>query len=194
MALAVRDDIRLAGRVIRYSTWPHIRQQSVAEHSWQLLRIVIAIWPDVPAHVMRYIVTHDVGEITTGDLPYPIKANNPVLKAEVDRLEHTAQQELCVGWMLGDAVQLTDDEAWAVKLAEFIEMWEWGWEEELLGNRFAALVRERCENVVVARTNDGLYGESDDSGRPTGRHPWRGPIAERAEDYRFKRRLLWNRA
>lgn len=190
MSLTVRDDIRLAGRVLRYHTWPHVRQQSVAEHTWQVLRILYAIWPEVPSHVVRYVMGHDVGELTVGDPPYPIKANNPVLKTEMDRIEGEAQDELFENWMLGDVPELTETERWAFKLAEFIEMWEWGWEEELLGNRFARKVRERCEAVVIQRMNEALHGE----GSPSRRHPVHGPIADRVQEYWRLRTRMWRDA
>lgn len=191
MSIEVRNDIRLAGRVLRYHTWPHIRQQSVAEHTWQVLRILLAIWPDAPPHVIRYVMGHDVGELTVGDPPYPIKANNPVLKTEMDRIEGEAQDELFEEWMLGEVPDLTEDERWAFKIAEFIEMWEWGWEEELLGNRFAVRVRERCEAVVIQRMNDALHGEDR---QPSSRHPVRGPIADRVGEYWSLRTRMWRDA
>ena len=191
MSLTVRDDIRLAGRVLRYHTWPHIRQQTVAEHTWQVLRILLVIWPEPSPQLVRYVVGHDVGEITVGDPPYPIKANNPVLKSEMDRLEGEAQDELFREWLLGDVPELTEDERWAFKMAEFIEMWEWGWEEELLGNRFASRVRERCESVVIDRTNEALYGGSSS---PSVRHPTRGPVADRVQEYWRRRTRAWGEA
>lgn len=183
MALAVRDDARLAGRVRRYHTWPYIREQSVAEHSWQLLRILLCIWPEVPAHVMSYVVRHDCGEMKTGDAPYPVKADNPDIARGMDRVEgESLLEQLNAGFLiLGPDV--TQDEKWVVKLAEFIEMWEWGAEEQLLGNQFARLVAQRClavaeERIRTANHNcisgDLMYD-----------------AAERAKVYITKRRLLW---
>lgn len=155
-ALQVRDDARLAGRVIRYHTWPHLKQQSVGEHSWQLLRILLKIWPSVPARVLAYVVRHDCGELTTGDAPYPVKADNPVLGSEMNRVEAEGLQLQIEAGFLADTPDLTVEEKWAVKLAEFIEMWEWGLEEQLLGNQFAKLVAQRCIAVVDKRIEDAL--------------------------------------
>lgn len=182
-ALAVRNDARLAGRVARYHTWPHIKEQSVAEHSWQLLRILLVIWPTAPAHVLAYIVRHDCGELTTGDAPYPVKANNPVLGAEMNRIEEEGLQlQIDAGFLyLGPDVDL--DEKWAVKLAEFIEMWEWGAEELLMGNQFARLVAQRCIKVAIERINN-MEGAQDPS-------PAMVEVARRAKDYISKRKQLW---
>lgn len=182
MALQVRDDARLAGRVLRYHTWPHLRQQTVAEHSWQLLRILLCIWPSVPANVMAYVVRHDCGEIKTGDAPYPVKADNEDIAVGMNRVEKQSllEQEFAGFLVLGPEVG--HDEKWVVKLAEFIEMWEWGAEEQLLGNQFARLVAQRCLTVVENRIHSVME---------------RGPsgfvfeAAERAKTYVTKRRLLW---
>lgn len=179
-ALQVRDDARLAGRVIRYHTWPHIRQTNIAEHSWQLLRILLKIWPTCPAHVLAYVVRHDVGELTTGDAPYPVKVDNPILGAEMRRVEQDGLDLQIAAGFLADTPDLTDEEKWAVKLAEFIEMWEWGLEELLLGNQFARLVAQRCYKVVETRCK-GEFMEDSQS----------GAIAIEAWSYAKKRKALW---
>ena len=182
LALQVRDDPRLAGRVKRYHTWPHIKEQSVGEHSWQLLRILLAIWPTCPAHVLAYVVRHDCGELTTGDAPYPVKANNPVLGAEMNRVEDEGLMLQIESGMLYLGSDVSDDEKWAVKLAEFIEMWEWGAEEMLMGNQFARLVAQRCKAVVDERIRGVL-----DSWEPG----FRMMLAQGAAEYVRRRTQLW---
>jgi len=185
----VRDDARLAGRVSRYHTWPHIKEQSVAEHSWQLLRILLCIWPDVPAHVMAYVVRHDCGEIKTGDAPYPVKANNPDIAGGMNRVEEESLQEQWMQGFLHLGPDVTADEKWAVKLAEFIEMWEWGEEEKLLGNVFARLVALRCRKVVEERLEQcWLVGTKI---TPTDEEQFKVAIAARASQYVKKRIALW---
>ena len=45
-------------------------------------------------HIMALAVYHDASEVLTGDLPTPIKHNNPVIKDEYHRLESIANQRL----------------------------------------------------------------------------------------------------
>jgi 5'-deoxynucleotidase YfbR-like HD superfamily hydrolase len=147
----VRIDMRLAGRVLRYHTWPHLRQQSIGEHSWQLLRIVLCVaGDDLRAEVMRHIVTHDVGEHACGDIPYPVKKNNPDLKTIMDGLEHSALQEMSEYWGMPPSPDLSPEERFLVKVCEMIEMAEWGLEEVASGNRQAALVSRRCLEAAGA--------------------------------------------
>lgn len=155
MSLTVRDDPRLAGEVIRYHTWPHIRQQSVGEHSWQVSRIIMTIAPQIYwAVLLPYAVKHDMAEIVTGDLPYPIKANNSVLSSEMDKIEVDAINVMDYKWNSPSLFKLTPQEKWVFKLAEFIEMWEWGLEESLRGNQFARKVIDACYDEICYRVGD----------------------------------------
>lgn len=129
----VRRDIRLAGQVKRYATWPVLHQQSTGEHSWQVLRIYIEIFGAPSPEVTTYIVHHDSAELKVGDPPFPLKANNPDLKAIYDRLEDEAMLE-----MRGEALPgLPPEEKTRIKICDLLEMWEFGEQEQMMGNRYA---------------------------------------------------------
>lgn len=180
MSIEVRNDIRMAGQVARYHTWPHTRQQSVGEHSWQIARILMAIAP-FKTHLVRYAILHDVGELVTGDLPYPIKKDNPTLQSTMDTLESEATHLMTKMWDIPDPIlRLEGSDKTVFKLAEFIEMWEFGWEEVLRGNRFAEKVRDRCETVAMSMARDMLYISQE-----------MADISMRAKMYMRKRRDLW---
>lgn len=140
-------DARSAGCVARYHTWPHVRGQSVGEHTWQLIRILLAIYPDAPRRLMIEAMFHDVGERVSGDPPYPIKAQNPDLKREMDRIEGSARLSM-TRWGIRAPQRISDRDRAAMKLAEFIEMAEWGWDDLALGNRNAQLILDRCLGVA----------------------------------------------
>lgn len=147
------EDPRLAGQVPRYHTWPHLRGQSIAEHSWQVVRIIWAIMPDAPMALIKQAMFHDIGEVGTGDPPYPVKAKNPVLKKEMDRLERDVWLQMCLPWGLPAprAIHLCaeGDLTGVLKIAEWIDCWEWALHELSLGNRHAQLVRERAYGQIV---------------------------------------------
>lgn len=145
-----RTDPRRALEVRRWHTWPHLKPQSVGEHSAQVLRILLAIWPDAPRHLMIHCVVHDIGEGTSGDPPYPIKAQNPLLKTECDRIERQAHLAMCLPWALPPPQVLSPAEKLVFKLAEFQDMFEWSLNEIALGNVYANLVADRCYVQVLA--------------------------------------------
>lgn len=133
---AGRGDTRMAGRVTRYHTWPLVTRQDISQHSWQVWRIVRAIFgSEIPWDVTEQIMLHDVGELRTGDAPYPIKRDNPDLKAIMDRLEDKALAE--------QAVKLQPLSAlwrWRIKVAHTIEMMELGMDELAAGNHFGSTI------------------------------------------------------
>lgn len=173
-------DPRRAGQVTRYHTWPRLREQSVGEHSWQVQRILLAVWPDAPRHLILHCMTHDVGESVSGDPPYPIKALNVDLKKACDRIEREAHLMMTVDWYLPSATLLSDFESHVFKICEFVEMWEWGLFEQSLGNQNAELVVMRCLEGVNTRI-ETLVSEYE-------RMPTLDFILSRVNKYMEKRR------
>ena len=47
-----------------------------------------------PGHVMALALYHDASEVITGDLPTPVKHNNPQIRQEYNRLEDVANRRL----------------------------------------------------------------------------------------------------
>lgn len=136
-------DPRAAGYVTRYHTWPRIRDQTVAEHTWNLLRIILAVHPHASPELLRWTMFHDVGERVTGDVPFPVKRENPEVKAAFDKMEHEALLQM-TPWGVLAGIKVTHEEMTLFKLGEFIEMMEWGLDEMALGNASARIVYERC--------------------------------------------------
>lgn len=154
----VTVDPRTAGRVSRYHTWPHVREQSVGEHTWQVMRILLAIWPEAPRELLVETIFHDAGERVSGDAPYPIKAQNPTLKSEMDRIERAGRLEM-TAWGAVAPLPISEQERAVLKLAEFIEMMEWGLDELALGNQSARLVVLRCQDAAKEILNGDLLGQ-----------------------------------
>lgn len=143
-------DPRSAGRVTRYHTEQHITKQSVGEHTWQVIRILLAIWPDCPRYMIVEIMFHDVGERGTGDIPFPVKAKNPMLKSAMDAMEDEVIWEMSeLGWGVISGHGMGTDQRAIFKMAEFIDMWEHALDEISMGNKNAELVRQRCWDGIV---------------------------------------------
>ena len=117
MSDPVRTDARMAGDVRRYHTWPVHHQQTIAHHSWNVARILLEIWPDAPRSAIVYAITHDLGEVGTGDIPFPIKRENPDLKAIMDRLEHAVVEGLGL-----EIPELDPQWTTAMKICDLLEM------------------------------------------------------------------------
>lgn len=129
--------------MLRYHTWPVIRQQSIGEHTWQCLRLYREVWGPLPTAVADYLLYHDAGELVVGDPPFPLKAQNPELKEIYDGLEKKA-----LAGMGGALPPLYPEEKLRVKFVDLLEMFEFGLTEMEMGNRLA-------EPIVVG-TKDAL--------------------------------------
>lgn len=84
-----------SGEVARFHTCGGVKPQSVAEHSWGVATILLHIHEcnentEVLA-LLEAALLHDCAELVTGDVPFPIKKADPVLKAQL--LGHEVQWE-----------------------------------------------------------------------------------------------------
>lgn len=123
----------LAGRVARYHTWPTLHRQTVGEHTWNVLRIYWHLFGPLPPEVSTHIIWHDAGELRTGDPPFPVKAQNPDLKAVLDALE----DEAVVAMGGPEHRSLPERERLRVKVCDLLEMTHFGLTEMQMGNTYA---------------------------------------------------------
>lgn len=136
-------DPRVALQITRYHTWPRVRDQNNGEHSAQIMRIMITVWPEVPRRLLVHAVLHDIGEMT-GDVQYPYKKNTPGLKAAMDVAEAGVREKMVEQHGIPRDVVLSDFEENFFKVCEYLEMWEWSLQEMNLGNRYGQVVAMRC--------------------------------------------------
>ena len=144
----IRVDTRLAGQVRRYHTWPIVKEQSIAEHCWQLLRIYLSVVDKPDPYFIYHITFHDIGEHFTGDIPYPVKSENDTLKAQMDFLEHKSYCTQLEFWGAFRQALLTDADKVLFKQIELIEMAEFGLDQMCLGNHHGEPIANRCLRAV----------------------------------------------
>ena len=118
----------LAGAVKRWHTKPTIKEQDVAAHSWGVGLILMKIAPDNLV-LLRAGLTHDCHELEAGDIPYPFKRNNDIVKEAYDSQEEAFNEKY------GIYHGLTDDERKMLKWADMFELYLWCKRELQLGNQ-----------------------------------------------------------
>ncbi len=184
----LRDDPRMAGCVERYHTWPHLRKQTNAEHSWQVARLVLAIWPECRRELLVHALVHDIGEIGTGDIPFPVKRDNPEVKKATDMVERRAHLTMCIPWSLPAPPNTTNLERKVLKIADMMDMWEWSLQEQAMGNQFANIVRQRTGGWLCSllKTTDLTLAESE--------IPAWAEILRRMSEYMQRRIAIWHSA
>jgi 5'-deoxynucleotidase YfbR-like HD superfamily hydrolase len=144
----VRDP-RAAGQVRRYHTWAIHKEQSVAEHTWQIMRILLTVWPAAPRNVIIHALIHDMGEMS-GDIQFPFKLLFPELKAGSEKAENQVRAVQLEG--LGAPVAphpMSPFEKHVFKCCDNLEMWEYGLRESNMGNRYAMIVVNRMQRAVA---------------------------------------------
>lgn len=120
---------REGGAVRRCHTRRVLAQQSVAEHQYNALSLLLLLYPGTPpAALIKAVLWHDVGERWTGDVYGPFKSRCPVLGEQIDR---HADARLSGFGLLQELTPL--DRAWldGVDLLEFLM---WALDEQALGN------------------------------------------------------------
>jgi hypothetical protein len=93
----------------------------VDAHSGRVARIILAWHPAPSLALLRAALTHDDGEIGTGDIPAPVKGlMTPDLAQMLDQMESLARFEI---WGLDP--ELTEDEGLWLKLADRLDAYLW---------------------------------------------------------------------
>lgn len=143
-------DPRLAGEVKRFHTWTSLFPGTVASHSWQMIRLLLALWPEAPRHLLVEVAFHDIGERVSGDIPYPGKSLEPGLREALDRVEAGARLSMALPWGVPPPAQLTAEEHAVLKLVDYLDMLEHALHELSLGNSHMQLVYQRCWKAIEA--------------------------------------------
>lgn len=142
----VREWVEMTRRgagVTRCHTVKTIMNQSVGEHTFNVMMILLALVPqgyrDHLNVLLQMAAYHDLPEQATGDVPAPAKWNDAVLDARLKELE----ADFMRGWDLTfDYVHEAD--VWLLKFADRMELMMYAREELMLGNLHIQNVWERC--------------------------------------------------
>lgn len=107
--------VERSARVKRYHTEPTLHTQTVGEHTYGVMWLVLLIEPGASRELLVAALGHDTPEFASGDVPGPSK-RDPVVKAAFDAVEAATMERLQLETPL-----LTDYEAKVLKLADNLE-------------------------------------------------------------------------
>lgn len=120
---------REGGAVERCHGTPHIGSYSVGSHSFGALSLVLLLHPAPSLDLIKAVAWHDVAERWMGDMPSPIKSNNPELKRVYELIERTHLKTL------GLLPDLTSEEADWLLGVDLMDLYLWCLEQERMGCR-----------------------------------------------------------
>lgn len=121
--------IRQGGNVKRWHITPIIGEQTVAAHSWGVACILLELYPEASANLIKAALYHDVAEGYTGDLPAQVKWEYEGLDKELKKVEARIEAKL------GIQFELTTKEASLLKIADTLELLIFCVEQVTLGNK-----------------------------------------------------------
>lgn len=158
------DFIRNGGETRRYHTWPVLRQQNVAEHSFHVAMLCAWLCKqhgfEPSQRLLMAALTHDLAEHQMGDIPSPTKRRLPDYGETTFRkawgdLEQALRKDAGLEWESG----LTQLETYLLKLADAAEGALYCIRERAMGN---LLIREVFGNFrsyvaeLAQIQNDGV--------------------------------------
>lgn len=139
-------DRRKGGDVKRFHTVTMQREHLVSSHSFNVALIVLEIFPNASAAVIKAALYHDLEEAVVGDMPATTKWNYPDL---ADALKIVEGQ---VTASMGLALSLTDWEKELLKTADLSDLVLSCFEEYRLGNKGAWEIVQRGLNWLEDNT------------------------------------------
>jgi 5'-deoxynucleotidase YfbR-like HD superfamily hydrolase len=134
----------MASRIKRYHTFPVLHQETVGEHSHRVATIYLELFGMPRAEVLTYILYHDMGELSAGDLPLYAKRDVPEMKHFMDRAEEAGLTRLNI-----KMPDLTEEELAKVKLCDLLQMLEFARIEMVMGNWLAYAVQENILDMLT---------------------------------------------
>lgn len=147
--LIVEGSARTAGDLKRYHTWPVLQAQTIAAHTWHVMRIYWEIFGPPPSDTTTYLLWHDAGEAGRGpgDIPFGSKQVIPEFGMAAKELEH--QQLVRVAGREAATTRPEPYELVRCKVCDLLEMWEFGLKEVLMGNLLARpIVSDTMDSVL----------------------------------------------
>jgi len=132
------NTLRKAGRVKRYHTVDTIGHQTVAEHSFNVCLILLALFQGkVSSELLKAALYHDLPEIVTGDVPATAKWGNPELRDALRKVEDRFEATHSL------TVDLSEEELTALKWADMMELVQYCVDQLEMGNRNMLVVATR---------------------------------------------------
>lgn len=138
---------RMGGAVERCHTVQHLGTYSVAEHSWGVAVLMLALWPEDFPRLASYCLVHDIPEAWVGDMPAPVK-RVPELKAALQAVESKVLTRL----NLPDDSKLGAGDKEKLWACDKLELYFWALEQRWMGNRHAECIINALEGFFESTT------------------------------------------
>lgn len=138
---------REAGEVRRCHTMRIIGEYNVAQHSFNMVTMLLAFHPEASSELIKACLYHDLPERLTGDIPATAKWAN-IVSAEI--LE---RNEKAILKGVGCSYMLTVDETKWLRSMDIFELYLFCLDQHMLGNKDILVMTERIEKTILEKSN-----------------------------------------
>lgn len=143
------------GETMRFHTCKMIREDTVGHHSYGVACVMMHVYPDAPAHLLRACLKHDMAEAFTGDMPAPAKRGLGI------REQFAAFEEQHLAAVGIPPEPLEPWEAWLLKCCDSIDGLRITIRERAMGNQlieFAHMNFQKYVSELLAMATGGCPG------------------------------------
>lgn len=137
---------REAADVKRFHTFPSIREQTVGQHSFNMLTMLFQFVKEPSLNLIKAITYHDFAERWVGDIPATAKWGNEEWGNLTESIEESVRLKL--GFISGE---LTEDEKNIVSFLDTLELFYWALEEAELGNKNGYFLAKKVRKIVLEK-------------------------------------------
>ncbi len=138
--------------ITRYSNQIRITNESVAQHSFFVATIVLALHNDYEFDLSRSIIgaiCHDITESDLGDVSYKLRRDSKVLENEIYKVEQKVIKKYPQAIREGiDIINENSIEGYIVKLADAIQVFQYTSIEISLGNSNMIKIKEKTNERI----------------------------------------------
>jgi 5'-deoxynucleotidase YfbR-like HD superfamily hydrolase len=147
--MSIYDSLRATregGSVVRGHTIPQIGYRyTVGQHSYDVVSILLLLHPEPSMRLIRAALWHDVPERWVGDVPAPVKWNNPIIQEQLAREEKRVSDH----FGLDSEHDLNpEDKSW-LKGADMLDLRMWCHDQIALGNTEVIGTLRQLEQAMV---------------------------------------------
>lgn len=147
--------MRQAARVERMHTQPLARQQTVGEHTFNVIALIDMVAPEMTINLWRAALYHDIPEAITGDMPGNIKWKYEGLAKSLEQVE----ENIISAYRLG--INLAQKEENVLKFCDTMELAIFCIEEAERGDRNAIRVAYNCIRFLEDSKLDAVTSKAE---------------------------------
>lgn len=147
-------EARKAGRVKRFHTTDLLFQETVAEHTFNVMNILSVICGgNLSLNLLRHALAHDMGEYKTGDIPANVKRDLPLDARELLKFKEQLAV-IDIHPFIDPEHNLADEDRWLLEFADNLDGLMKCTDELRRGNRGVIDIGNRYIEYLQAMTDD----------------------------------------